>query len=461
MPSDERESPPSFEDPTPTLPRRSGEMLRPSGFVVTLRVGPPPQILALTRQRPGPYVVGSAADADGRVGEAPPHLASFALEEDGLRMRVVDPRTPCHVGGIRVVDALLAGGESVSLAGTEVVVNRLGGASRSSASPAPLRFGRLEGESSAMARLYPVLARLAKADVSVVLEGETGTGKELAAEELHRNGPRCGSPFVVFDCAAVTENLVEAALFGHARGAFTGAEEARRGVFEQAHGGTLLLDELGELSPALQAKLLRVVERRQIRRLGSHQVVPVDVRILSATRRDLAREVREGRFREDLYHRLAVARVRLPPLRERRADVPMLVRRFCAQVGASEDALAADLVASFQQHPWPGNVRELRNAVHRFLAVGQGVAHGAPAPFVPSLDAELDAGLDAALPLSEVRRLVQNQLEARYLAKSLGANGGSVTRAAAASGIARRHFQRLAARARKGSEPPPEGTGNA
>jgi transcriptional regulator with GAF, ATPase, and Fis domain len=307
-----------------------------------------------------------------------------------------------------------------------------------------------------MRRLYPLCLRLAASSVPVIIEGETGTGKELLAESLHTQGPRAAGPFVVFDCTAVTPNLAESELFGHERGAFTGAIGTHHGVFEQAHGGTLLLDEIGDLDPALQPKLLRVLQRSEVRRIGAESSMPVDVRILAATRRDLDREVVAGRFRDDLFHRLSVARLELPPLRRRRGDIAILARFFCQELGGGEDALPRPLLAQWEDSPWPGNVRELRNAVARRLTLGDlAPVYEAPAapgrgpaaaPLAHAPASGLDRFLTTELPFSEARRRLITEFEQRYIAAVLEQHGGNVTRAAAASRLGRRYFQQLRAR---------------
>jgi transcriptional regulator with GAF, ATPase, and Fis domain len=287
----------------------------------------------------------------------------------------------------------------------------------------------------------------------VLIEGETGTGKEVLAEALHEEGPLSKLPFVVFDCTAVPPSLVESELFGHEKGAFTGAVAKRRGVFELAHGGTLLIDEIGDLDISLQPKLLRVLERSEVRRVGGDRPIPVDVRILAATRRDLDREVQEGRFRDDLFHRLVVGRVELPPLRERRGDVEPLARHFWQQAGGDAADFPAEELARWQDAPWPGNIRELRNAVARRLAMGAAVqsfqSQDADADDDDGASLSLDEVLTRDLPLAEVRRIVNERLERAYVERMLDKHEGVVTRAAEASGIARRHFQRIRARARK------------
>jgi transcriptional regulator with GAF, ATPase, and Fis domain len=245
---------------------------------------------------------------------------------------------------------------------------------------------------------------------------------------------------------------MEAELFGHERGAFTGASTARPGVFEQAHGGTLLIDEIGDLDMALQPKLLRAIERMEVRRIGARALLKVDVRILAATRRDLDRAIEAGRFRDDLFHRFAVARVELPPLRDRWGDVPLLARRFWTSLGGSEADLTSAQLTRWNEYAWPGNVRELRNAVLRQLTLGDAEVprrRGSEPAGAASAD-PLDALLQQNLPLPVARRRVVDEFERRYLTRVLTAHGGDTARAAAASGIARRYFQMLRARREKG-----------
>jgi transcriptional regulator with GAF, ATPase, and Fis domain len=309
-----------------------------------------------------------------------------------------------------------------------------------------------------MRRLYPLLERLALSDVPVVIEGETGTGKEVVAEALHERGARAAGPYVVFDCTAVAPTLVEAQLFGYEKGAFTGAVTARPGVFEQADGGTLLIDEIGDLDLALQAKLLRAVQRGEVQRLGSTRWTKVDVRLLAATRRDLEREIQAGRFRDDLYYRLCVARVALPPLRERAGDVELLARSFWGHLGGT-GTLPEELEEQLTAYGWPGNVRELFNVIARRVALGDlAVAprpsvtadQGSSPPEVVSRSERdiIDDVIQRALPFAKARQHVLDAFIERYVAWVLDQHGGNVTRAAAASGIARRYFYVL--RSRKG-----------
>src|SRR5262249_14153983 len=268
---------------------------------------------------------------------------------------------------------------------------------------------------------------------------------------LHEEGPRAGGPFIVFDCTAVPPNLVESELFGHERGAFTGATATRRGVFEQAHGGTLLIDEIGDLEPPLQPKLLRGLDRSEIKRVGAERSIRVDVRVICATRRDLDRDVQAGRFRDDLFHRIAVARIELPALRRRRDDIRMLARLFWQKLGGRENALPEYVLARWEDYDWPGNVRELRNAVARYVALGDLEHHvcddqerSTPASSRPQGMLEELVSMD--LPYRSARQRLLEQFDRSYVERILAQHNGSIARAAAASGVARRHFQRVKAR---------------
>ncbi len=242
-----------------------------------------------------------------------------------------------------------------------------------SAVDASRRFDELLGDSPAMRRMYVMLDRIVDADASVLITGESGTGKELVARALHKRGPRHAGPFIAINCAAVPESLLESELFGHARGAFTDARQARPGLFLRAHGGTLFLDEIGDLSLTLQPKLLRALQERTVQPLGGDQEIPFDVRLITATNRDLDSAVDEGRFRQDLYFRVNVLRVELPPLRARAGDVLLLaqefVNRFAARTGKNVTGFSSAAAARLLAYLWPGNVRELQNCVERAVAL--------------------------------------------------------------------------------------------
>jgi transcriptional regulator with PAS, ATPase and Fis domain len=303
-----------------------------------------------------------------------------------------------------------------------------------------------------MRRVFALLERAAQSDATVLIEGETGTGKEAVAESIHRESRRSDGPFVVVDCGAIPSALLESELFGHERGAFTGAVAARRGAFEAAAGGTIFLDEIGELDAELQPKLLRVLERKEIKRVGNTQHTAVDVRVIAATNRGLRTEVNAKRFRSDLYYRLAVVEIALPPLRERPEDVPLLVSHLLDHLGAAGTPEAAMLqseqsLTTLTHHKWPGNVRELRNYVERTVALRD----QAP-PLVPASASGVE--FDLSLPLARAREACVLRFERQYITAILERHGGSVVAAARAAGLDRSHFHRLMARAgvRSGNE---------
>jgi two-component system response regulator HydG len=422
-------------------------------FVLTVVEGPDRgRTFTVAGSQPTRVLVGSGPACEVSLGDREVSRRHAALDVTGRRLRITDlgSTNGTFVDGVAVVDAFLRGGEVVRVGSTALQI--ADAPAQPSVLPAVTSFGRMVGASTEMRRLYPLCDRLARSTVTVVIEGETGTGKEVLAEALHEEGPRADGPFVVFDCTAVPASLVESELFGHERGAFTGAVATRKGVFEQAHGGTLLIDEIGDLEPALQPKLLRALERSEIRRVGGDRPIRVDTRVLAATRRDLDREVQAGRFRDDLYHRLTVARIELPALRRRAGDVPVLARHFWRQLGGQDDALSGDVLLRWEDYGWPGNVRELRNTVARRLALGElaqspGAPEGSRDP-----DERIDdfvAGLLALdLPLVEARQRMIEDFERRYIEHAM-ARTGSVAKAATAAGVAKRHFQRIKARGQK------------
>jgi two-component system, NtrC family, response regulator AtoC len=307
---------------------------------------------------------------------------------------------------------------------------------------------RIVGDSAAMRHLLDATARVAAKEITVLVTGETGTGKELVGSLLHAQSRRARGPLVRFNCSAIPAELAEAELFGHTRGAFTGATQARAGFFAEANGGTLVLDEVGELPPAVQAKLLRALQEGEIQPVGSGRVEKVDVRIVACTNRDLAAEVRAGRFREDLYYRLAVVELGVPPLRERREDIPALAHefalRYAERFGAEEVRLSPSLVARLAAAEWPGNVRQLENVVARLVALSGGGELGAES-FVAPASAELaprppaDGDPAAAWPAdaSHTLREQLDALERSIIARTMTAVRGNQSEAARRLGISR------------------------
>jgi DNA-binding NtrC family response regulator len=427
--------------------RDEGERREESDFLLTVTAGPEKgRSFRIEVTQASRVLVGQSPACEVRLTDRSVSRRHAALERVGLDLRLTDMGSTngTFVDRVRVVEAILSGGEFVRVGQTMFRVEREAALER--ALPEADAFGRVVGASREMRRLYPLCARIAAANVPVVVEGETGTGKEALAESLHEMGPRATGPFVVFDCTAVPPNLVEAELFGHERGAFTGAVASRKGVFEQAQGGTLLIDEVGDLEPSLQPKLLRAIERFEIRRIGGDKWIKVDVRVLAATRRDLDKEVQAGRFRDDLFHRLAVARIELPPLRHRQGDVATLAIHFWQELGGDPRALTREMVQKWEDYAWPGNVRELRNTIARQIALGD-LAHAPPErPPAEREEDAIDKYVDMGLPFPQARDRILEEFEQRYVARLLEKHGGDVAQAAAASGIGRRYFQKLRAR---------------
>ncbi len=294
------------------------------------------------------------------------------------------------------------------------------------------------GRSRALRRLLEEIERAGPTPARVLIQGEHGTGKELVARALHAASPRRAGPFVAVNCAAIPEELVESELFGHERGAFTGATQARRGRFEEAHAGTLFLDEIGDLSPRAQTKLLRVLQEGELTRVGGNRAIKVDVRVIAATNRDLAAAARTNEFREDLYFRLAVIPMTVPPLRERTEDIPALVEHFAAQVaketGGKPRTFNAGALERLRAYSYPGNVRELGNLVERLVIMSPGAGVGADE--VRAVLPREEAPPESAGRLSEAVR----EFEKRQIEAALQAEGGNVTRAAARLGLERSHL---------------------
>ncbi|MBL8743427.1 MAG: sigma 54-interacting transcriptional regulator [Myxococcales bacterium] len=339
--------------------------------------------------------VGTAEDNDLRLHD--PTVSRYHLElsptKSGVRVTDLDSTNGTFVGAVRVYSASIPRGSQLRIGDTTIVVDASAGAERPPASEEPLPGMVIASEG--MRELARRVRIIAKQSSAVLIQGETGSGKELVTRAIHDLGPHATGPFVVVDCGALPAALLEAELFGHEKGAFTSAERARAGAFERADGGSIFLDEIGELPSAAQAALLGVLERQRFRRVGGDREQSVSVRVLSATNRDLRMEVNRGTFRADLYYRLAAARVVIPPLRERAGEVSVLARHFARELSGTEDALDAETLAALEKQSWPGNVRELRAAVERVMAFGMAELGGdAPPPLLPD-DAEITRYRDA------------------------------------------------------------------
>jgi DNA-binding NtrC family response regulator len=309
------------------------------------------------------------------------------------------------------------------------------------------QFGPMIGRSEKMRRAFEIASRVAATDSTVLILGESGTGKDLMAQEIHARSPRAGKPFVAVNCAALPETLIESELFGYERGAFTGAAQQKKGKFEQAHGGTLFLDEIGDMNPVTQAKVLRALENRTIERLGGTQSIPVDVRVVSATHRDLPAELRNGKFREDLFYRLRVVTIDLPPLRAHKEDIGVLsdavLKLHGTRLGRSA-SLSKEALSALEMYDWPGNVRELKNALERSLVMcrSEEIAVGDLPAEVASGEPLLQksGGEDAGMSERDFRE-AKRKFEVAWITKELAAHRWNVSRTAGTIGLHRQSLQ--------------------
>ncbi len=367
------------------------------------------------------------------------------LTRGGEGIRVIDHGSTNGTlfEGARIARATVPAGSLLSLGRTRV---RVGDGDRVTVEILEEdEWAGLRGRTPAMRRLMALVRRASAADTPVLLVGESGTGKELIARALHDQGKRRDGPFVTIDCGALSPSLVASELFGHEKGAFTGADRRHLGAFERANAGTLFLDEIGELPPTLQPALLGALERRRFRRVGGREEVPVDVRVVSATHRDLRAEVNAGTFRLDLYYRIAVVVLRVPALRERIEDVPLLVEHFLREAGHEDEArtvVSDDAMSALCAHSWPGNVRELRNVVEAMVVMGE---------TPPLEDAPGQDGIDLVdrvlgLSYKDARSRVLGDFEHRYLARLLERASGNVSEAARIARMDRTYLIKLLAR---------------
>ena len=361
-------------------------------------------------------------------------------------MRIVDDGSTngTWVDGHRVRDVDVGAGATVRIGATTLRVS-VGDDTLEIPLSARDSFGGVVGASVAMRRVYALMERAAPTNATVLLQGETGTGKELVARALHDASRRAQGPLIDIDCGAIAPTIIESELFGHVRGAFSGAVNDRKGLFEEAHGGSLFLDEIGELPIALQAKLLRVLETFEVRRVGSNSMRKVDVRLIAATNRPLAPAVNEGAFREELYYRLAVVEILLPPLRARREDIPLLASHFSSQFAGPSATLSADFVSALMTRSWPGNVRELRNFIERQITLGHGDGTPSSQKQKPSrvLPSGIEAFVPVDMPMKQARDAWLNEFEGAYARALLKRTNGNVTRAAELADVSRRFLQRL------------------
>jgi len=394
---------------------------------------------------------------DGHVSGTHCELESA---ERGVLLRDLGSRNGTYLDEVRVKEAWLEEGSVIrvgqSIVGFETQFGHVDIELSKNES-----FHGLVGHSVRMREIFAVLEKIAPTDLTVLIRGETGTGKELVARAIHKASKRSKEPLVVQDCSAIPSNLIEDTLFGHEKGAFTGATDRYKGSFEQANGGTIFLDEIGELDLTLQPKLLRVLETREIKRVGGTSTVPVDVRVVAATNRDLRQMVNAGTFREDLYYRLSVVQVELPPLRERGDDIPLIVRGilddFAKRRYPDEDkrfTVHKEAMARLVAYPWPGNVRELKNTVERAgslsnsleLTVRDLTPTLQKTPPEPLPGGTAEQFVDQGVEFKEAKQRVIDAFEAAYLKSLLDKFGGNISRSAQAAGLTRYHLRALAKR---------------
>ncbi len=442
--------------------------------------------------------IGSSDDNNLMIqGESvSPHHAQIIQEDDAYVIRDLDSTNGTYVNQVRIKEAYLAPGCMMRF-GTEDFIFQPLDEDVAVVPSNEEKFGDIIGGNVKMREIYGILEKIAPTNATVVIEGETGTGKEVVAHTLHKMSLRNKKPFVVFDCGAVPESLIESELFGHEKGSFTGAIMTRQGLFELAQGGTIFLDELGELSIDLQPKLLRVLENREVRRVGAAKAIPVDVRVVAATNRKLEEEVKNNKFREDLFYRLSVVRIFLPPLRERIDDLPLLVKHFLKNSSFNRDrnsnlklrSISCRALKAMQNYRWPGNVRELLNVVERACSLSDGdcielcdlpehvarcadidsnepaVPSAAPVPIVPTASPVL-SGQPAATPVSaepsattapavpmmasftdktfkDAKEAWLTSFEGDYIRAVLERNNFNISQASRESDIDRKYFRKL------------------
>jgi DNA-binding NtrC family response regulator len=416
---------------------------------VEIVVNSPDQAPTQKRIGRSEITIGHHGSCDVAVADPYVSRRHCRLVVSGDSMKLVDlgSTNGIYVGGVKVEQATLPAHGQFTIGRSTVSFRRVRDEEELSPSRAG-ELGRLVGTSRAMREIFALIERAAPSDATCLITGESGTGKEIAAREIHRLSDRCKGPFVAVNCGALPATIVEGQLFGHERGAFTGAVERAAGLFEQAKNGTLFLDEIGEMPLELQSRLLRVLESKSVRRLGAAQEVPVDFRLICATNRDLPRMVREGRFREDLLYRIHVVPIEMPPLRERREDIPLLAARIVSELAATgRDPMLTDgAMDALSSRRWPGNARELRNSLERTLVL-------CPHDVIEAADLTL-----SDLCISQDPRSSLRGREKKCLIEALRKCEGNITRAAENLGIARTTMQdkirkyRIEIRKTQGSE---------
>ncbi len=377
------------------------------------------------------------------------HHVAIAPTAKGLLLRDLGSTNGTSINGIAIERAYLSPGAVIAIGGTKLRFEPITGDARAALSRES-RWGRALGSSEAMRKIFAVLPKLAESDATILLEGETGTGKGLLASAIHEGSPRKHGPFSVVDCGSIPPNLIESELFGHEKGSFTGAATQRIGAFEAGKGGTVFLDEIGELPLDMQPKLLRALEEKLVKRIGGNEQIKLDIRVIAATNRDLRSEINRGRFRSDVYYRLNTFRLRVPPLRERREDIALLIRHFYEQLAPGEGEPPAELLASLVKHDWPGNVRELRAAVERSVLLGdfnvwREISDDAPRTEAAPADHAVVRPDDLAEGVSfrAAKERAVADWERAYVRRLIDHHGGNLSRAARAVRMDRNHLREL------------------
>ncbi|WP_426756211.1 sigma-54 interaction domain-containing protein [Myxococcus sp. Y35] len=432
-PPNEEEAP---LDPTLTLSRARQGRIRLKLMVLS---GPEAgQSHALTKPE---YVLGKSPTCDIVLTDktiSREHL-KLTVHDEHVVATDLGSRNGSSCDGRRFTELELHPGTVITLGTTELKLVPEETAKRTLLLSNRDRFGALVGSSRRMREVFTLLERLSPGGADVLIQGETGTGKDLCAEAIHQNSRRANGPFVIVDLAGVAPSLIESELFGHVKGAFTNAQSDRAGAFERANNGTVFLDEVGELPLELQPRLLRVLERRQVKRVGANDYITVNMRVVTATHRDLEDAVRQGKFRRDLYHRLAVLRVTMPSLRERPEDIPLLIDTMLEQTGRPPSALSDQTRALLTQYPWPGNVRELRNVVEQVVNLGEEAL-----PELESADNERGtSAADLDLPFKEAKERLVEGFERDYLRNLLERCEGNISRASREADIDRVYLRKL------------------
>jgi len=434
--------PPAQEAPTATIVRETAGAARPLGALV--RVLSSKAKPAEFRLRTGSCVIGSAAGCD--VVVADPTVSRQHVEltlcPEGVGVTDLGSRNGTFYFGHRVERIILALGGRIAVGTTEIAIDADREALEEGLAYSDDAFRGMVGRSRAMRRLFATLARLEGSLVTVLVTGESGVGKELVARAIHDGSRAADGPMVVVNCGAIPRELVTSELFGHRRGAFTGAHGDRKGAYEIADGGTLFLDEIGELPLDVQPVLLRALESGEVRPVGGEQTRKVRVRVVAATHRNLEEEVRAGRFREDLYYRLAVVKLHVPPLRERTEDVEPLARKFAAAAGL--DVLPIGVVEQLCARSWPGNARELRNVIQAYAALG--VLPDGGGSTGERLDAALGEFVDATRPYADQKDALCDRFARAYLQALMTQTGGNQSAAARISGLDRSYLGKLLAK---------------